>query len=86
MEDFEAPAASPEARDTLMPKSFSAAPDKKPFEQWHSQKAPTWLPEVAVQLQAGWPGQGYEVTESEFDAALADLLGTAIGYRKAGTR
>lgn len=85
MEDFEAPAI-PEAKDTLMPKAVSAAPDKKPFEHWHSQKAPEWLPEVAVQLQAGWPGAGYEVTEDEYAAALTDLMGSAIGYRKVGTR
>lgn len=82
MEDFEATTPPVAQKDIVMSKANSAA--KKPFEQWHSQKAPEWLPEEAVQLQAGWSGAGFEVTEAEYDAALADLLGTAIGYRKAG--
>lgn len=83
MEDFEAP-AQPEAKDTFMAKSTEAA--KVPFEKWHDQKAPAWLPKLAVQLQAGWPGEGFEVTEAEYDAALAALLGTSIGYGKGGVR
>lgn len=81
-EDFEV-SGNTEVRDTIMPEIKA---EKKPFEQWHKEKAPNWLPALSVQLHANWPGEGYEVTESEFDSALKELLGLPIGYQKVGTK
>lgn len=55
--------------------------DRKPFEQWASEKkTPAWLA-AAARAMRGW-AIGREVTEEDFDAALTDAGAVAVGVTR----
>jgi hypothetical protein len=69
-------------RDVLPPLPVPeepAPPPRRAFETWVDEKKPAaWLA-AAARAMRGW-AIGREVTETEFDTALADAGSVRIGY------
>lgn len=76
-----APPTEPKEAKVIIPAAPAPAPARKPVEQHAEEKqTPAWLL-AAARAHHGWP-IGRELTESEFEQALAATKGIRIGGPK----
>ena len=59
--------------------------ERKPFEEWAKIKPNKHFPVAIFTRGLRWPA-GRLVTEAEYDAAVHDVLTTAIGYQVDGVK